>query len=135
MHSKGVTAQGLKDNEQGYGGTRPQDEGNQKSGAGEDEEGRVLFSRPRSRPAFLYPSPPCLGFLGMRTEMMNDYTKQDRDRRITSKLLNLDGNTDRQESSPWTDFRIMTPISHGEVCRRHPVIDSMNISKVFKWRQ
>ncbi|RSL56678.1 hypothetical protein CEP54_008713 [Fusarium duplospermum] len=32
MHSKGVTAQGLKDNEQGYGGTRPRDEGNQKSG-------------------------------------------------------------------------------------------------------
>lgn len=31
MHSKGVTAQGLKDNEQGYGGTRPRDEGNQES--------------------------------------------------------------------------------------------------------
>ncbi|RSM04690.1 hypothetical protein CEP52_006666 [Fusarium oligoseptatum] len=45
MHSKGVTAQGLKDNEQGYGGTRPRDEGNQKSGAGEDEEGRPITGR------------------------------------------------------------------------------------------
>jgi hypothetical protein len=68
---------------------------------------------------------------------MNDYTKPSQDRWITSswKLFNLDVNAHCQESSTWTDSCTMTPLSHGEACRRHHVIDSMNIFKIFKWRQ